>query len=1016
MANDVQTDSESSTSTESSLTALERNAFDGMTGSNYRDTEGSNPKDIRDQEEQGSMDPTTAIGHTSTVTPGLKERISDARRFVSIIKKNKGIIGLVSTLGVGGTLLAGFLGPASMIISLTENLAITNDSSSKSFERRFLKVFKNTSSVDPICASATKINIKCSVGSISNSALKNLQKKGVTAVFADGTLYEPKTLGYPKSKPIAYDIDLKDGSGTQRITVAELPEFLSRSENSKFAARILGTGGAMNLRVKAWMGKHIYGRFYNKFGIRLTGGIAAMVSKLEGTLAGKISAFRDNPADNERITAKAAVAESTIRSKISATMGKVKKAGTAYTIAVAGCMIVKAPSLIAAGVAAVQLAQLMPMITNYVLSPGSMAKAAGSDNAFTSEAMDAVGTVLTEKTTNPSTGKMGSALDSTLLLAAIGVNKAKPALSKKFTPGYGMLSNSFVQGSASVSKGIQPACTILMSPPAMYAAMAADISTTIAASATVIGGIVKVAASWVISELVSQLAIQIIGTIGKNVFTDLATNKDIPTARGEELGDVFGTAAPAFFAGGAMARHLPVVSKSLLADASQVQAAAMQFEKEMDIASLSPFDTSSKYTFLGSIVHNLKFAMLANGSYNDTVFSVASNIVRLPQMAMAIGTANAGAAPDLFSQQCSYASDFGLDTGNPTTTPAINIAGLPCSSYTQTQVDMPVEEAQDLMISEGWLDQNVDISMSDTIQNLVEKKFIVPETPLYDFIEQCGDSSTGDYLFNAAGCITPTSMGDPTSLSSCDIPVSSTDPSGNTVTTTGCATDPTDAAGTSFTPVKNVRSLKAISVFLGDYQMAKSLNGEDEGTSDTATASAISNGSGQLVGDMGWPVDKTYWDQNSSLFLKVHNGAGSFTGNANSVDLALPKGIPVYAMLPGTVVRRPLGRQSQICTGVPNPPDSNGGLMIESQYQGKTVLIAYAHGDNVTAKDTVTAGEQIMTLGQVGNSCGPHLHMDLSYGGAGVCLQDIFPLLAANQQPNLQSLVAKATPDCGGRG
>ncbi|OYW86297.1 hypothetical protein B7Z17_00700, partial [Candidatus Saccharibacteria bacterium 32-49-10] len=192
-------------------------------------------------------------------------------------------------------------------------------------------------------------------------------------------------------------------------------------------------------------------------------------------------------------------------------------------------------------------------------------------------------------------------------------------------------------------------------------------------------------------------------------------------------------------------------------------------------------------------------------------------------------------------------------------------------------------------------------------------------------------------------------------------------------------------------------------------------NGYTSSTTGQAAPDLAAVGVGLGNGEMKWPVDKKFWDQNESQFLRGHNGAGSFTGNENSVDLSLPKGTPVYAMLSGKVVKRPLGRSSYMCTGDPNV-GNNGGLMIESEYQGKKVLIAYAHGDNVTTKSTVVAGEQIMTLGEVGNSCGPHLHMDFSYDGAGVCLQDIFPLLAADEAPNLGLLVTEATPDCRGRG
>jgi murein DD-endopeptidase MepM/ murein hydrolase activator NlpD len=170
-------------------------------------------------------------------------------------------------------------------------------------------------------------------------------------------------------------------------------------------------------------------------------------------------------------------------------------------------------------------------------------------------------------------------------------------------------------------------------------------------------------------------------------------------------------------------------------------------------------------------------------------------------------------------------------------------------------------------------------------------------------------------------------------------------------------------------------------------------------------------------GGIQWPVDKKNWDANKSIFLKPHNGAGTFTSPGTdgvADDIGLSKGTPVYAMVGGKVVKRPLGRASYGCTGNPNV-SNNGGLEIESQIQGGTLLVAYAHGDGVTTKQTVQAGEKIMNLGQVGNACGPHLHLDMSFNGKNICPQDVFLALAGGQTPDFAKLTTKASPPCAGR-
>lgn len=799
-----------------------------------------------------------------------KNKLGQAMGFA---KKHKGILGLISVFGVSGAMLTAFFGPASMIINLMENLSITNDTSSRSLERRFLKVFQNASSQDPICVNATKKTIKCSMGVISNKALKNLEKKGVVGL-ANGSPVRTKSTGYPDKKPTHYEIDLKDGSSPKPIKVEDLPGFLSQKENSKLAAKILGTGGAMNLRVKTWAGKHIYSKFYNKFGLRLNGGIAAMIGTLEGNITKKLASYRDKLPGSEKL----AQASDKITKTLDSHLSKVKKAGAAYTISVAGCITAKAPSMIAAGAAAVQLAQVMPPIMDMILSPGSMAKANGVTNTFTSDGMNLVGTALTEQTPREGDGKLSTALDSVYLLSALGVSKGKPAPSKKYTPGYGILTNDLVKASAQAAEISKPMCTTLMSPPAMYAAISAEVVSTVAASATIIGGIIKIAASWAISELVAGVIKNVLSDQVKGIFKDLATNKDIPKARGQAFGDVLGIGASAFFSAGGMARHMPVISKKKLAEVSQEQNIAEEMRKEMDIASLSPFDTSSRYTFLGSIVHDVKFAMLANNSYNDSLFSVASNMVRLPQLAMSIATPKASAAD--ITRLCDYAEYFGLNGEDEAKTPAINMAGLPCVAYDTNQIAMTPIQAIDLMIKEGWLDENVDIELSDSITDLVNKKFIVPETPLADIIESCSDASTGDYLFNAGGCIVPESVNTDGEVAYCD---KVQNDEGETIKSCSqIQRDESDADTPEFKIASDPRSMAAINVFLGDYQMVKSMNGEDEGYGDGSTGTP--GGPISLVDPTQWAVPTNHngeIDKNSDQWKRWTTDLGD-NGNTST--------------------------------------------------------------------------------------------------------------------------------------
>lgn len=980
------------------LSHREKNAFEGMTGSNYTNT----TADVQDIEEAGNSG-VKFRGSDRTwenrVTPHDvvdKNKLGQAMGFA---KKHKGILGLISVFGVSGAMLTAFFGPASMIINLMENLSLTNDTSSKSFERRFLKVFQNASTQDPVCTAATKkLTIKCSTGVLSEKAIKNLNKKGITPKFSAGT--NTYANGYPTKQITAYEIDLKDGKGPVTVPRDQISDFLTKTENRKYTSKLLGTGGAINLRVKTWMGKHIYSKFFNKFGIRPTGGIATALDGLGKKATSRLSEYLKKLPGAQKISQ---VGDS-IRTKLDSHMGKIKKAGAPYTLAVASCITVKAPSMIAAGVAAVQLAQIMPPIMDIVLSPGSVAKANGATNTFTSEDMEAVGNALTEQVPNKDNGKLASALDSPYLLTALGVDKGKPAPSTKFTPGFSALTNPLVLESRKAADASEAACNKIMSPAAMYAAMSVDIAATLALTPTIIGGILKIAASWAVSEIVTELVKNVVGDKAKEFLTQLATNEDIPKARGRDFGDILGIGAPAFFAAGGMSRHLPAISKSKLAEVSQEQQLAEQMNKEMDIASLSPFDTSSRYTFLGSIVNNIKFAMLANNSYNDSLYSVVSNIVRMPQLATSIATPQASAAD--ITRLCDYASYFGLETGDDATTPAINMAGLPCVGYDSTQVDMPVTEALDLMVEEGWINEDAVISINDSIEDLITKGLIVKDTPLHEAIESCSDASTGDYLFGAAGCIPPDAPGDGEFEPFCP---ETTNDQGEKVKQ--CVSINDGQGGTeepSLTVAKNPRSMKAINVFLGDYQVLKSMNGEDEGTVNNSNnpGGPIP---GEVVGGFAWIVNKSWYDNPATKYgiMKGHQANSGWyfkydDGQRYAMDMS-PAGFlgtPVYALADGVVKTY--------------PGDRNATFYIESNINGKVLRTLYAHGQNISVKngDQVKAGQQIMEVGNTGNSAVPHIHLEIFYNNTPICGNDIFLALANGEPIVLEQLAAKATPNC----
>ncbi|MGV9002146.1 MAG: M15 family metallopeptidase [Candidatus Saccharimonadaceae bacterium] len=826
--------------------------------------EDSNIDKLRNQESEGDG---TAPWKTDVPGPAGS---STWQKIRTVAKKRGWIPTVLALFGIGGAGLAGVLGPMALPINLMENLSISNDSSSTSLERRFMKVFGfSTKESDPICAKTSK-NIKCKMGRISNKALSQLAKKGVVAFDYDG-----KKTGYPTKNPTGYTIEV-DGKKLN-IASGDLTGYLVK--NPKTAAKILGTKGAFNLRLKAWSGKYINKKLFSTFGVSKNGGVADGEKSTKKTVSEKykesLQKLRDKIPGLEKLTGPSGVVE-TVEKKISGHLSKSKKAGAAYTLAVAGCISVKAPSYIAAGVAGVQLAQLLPIISDVILSPGSKIKASGVDitNSITPSDAENVGNLVTTKTARPSDGKMTSALDSVYLQSALGINKNKPAVSNDFTPGIGVLKNKAFVAANQAEKASESTCNALMSPAAMYTALAVDSATTIAASATIVGGLVKIVASFAITEIATKVTVKLAGNLAKDAIEFVGKNDKIAVAEGEQFGDVLGISAASFFSSGGMARNLPTLKTSQLSDFAMMQTENENFQKDMDIASLSPFDITSRYTFLGSIVYDMNMTSVANGTYSGGFFSSLLNLAHLPIANLSQDTS---AATNFTDNSCGYAADFGLETANEADTPAINMAGMPCTGLTSDQANMSTDDALTLIQNEGWLDETQDIPDGATIDDLVGN-YIIEGTPLSDFIETCGSPQTGDYLFNSAGCTTTSST-----KSTTKVAANSVDASGCYTKEDGtkiCSSDSGDFSDANTAGVKDPRSLQAISVFLLDFQAIQAINGEDDSSTISAPQADTGSVDGQPAGTVkkgkGWGLQNNT-DYSSATCADGTTDAGTYT-------------------------------------------------------------------------------------------------------------------------------------------
>ena len=788
------------------LSARESATANQLKGDDNFDKDFYDPNDV-DSAEKKVADQESSRSSTNGdgfYQPSNKSNKKQPMTFKSLMKKRGPIAMIFALITALFGIIGSLFGPATMLQNILENFTEQGDSASHAKQYRTRKVINrlfNSGDGTGICQ--TK-GMRCKLGRISNKALRRLSEQGIKPVNADGSEIKLKNKGYPDKNPSHYSVEgINDG---KPIEASKLKDELIKPENRKIGDKVY----RRTVRFRAWTGKHMQ-RVYKHLGLKRNGGIANKIDKKLG-IKERVTKFKEKLPKFD-----GGKAGSAVNDRIKGLGEKIGKGGLVYGIAAGGCVVAKVPNIVTAGVAAIQLAPVLTLVMEVILSPGSQAKAAGFDSGFTPEAMDTIGTMLTER------GKMegsenteGSALDSPTMMAAMGINQNKSAIAKNYVPGYSVISNPIIQSLNGVKEATDPVCNFILSPYTMYSFSAMELSATWMTGG--VGLLARTVGKVVVQNAITSVAGWVAGEAVRNLLLELATKFLAPnTAQYKDLGDSLGVGAAAFFSTGSMSQMLPGLKRSQLAEFNGIKIANEKIQKEMDIASLSPFDTSSKYTFLGSIVHNMGNMMLANGTYSRTPMAMLSNIFRLPSMALTYSS-TAKAANGMYSDKyCGYAKDFNMGSGS-TDDPAINLAGLPCTGITKDQANMSTDEALQIAEEEGWVDNSKEIPDGATIEDLIKIGYIVENTPLHDFISDCSDASTGEYWFKSGGCTAPSS-----STSSGPIKQQNlTDP------TDGSAITGESAGTGSDNKTYSDRKLSAMSVLLIDFQVAQSVNGEDE--------------------------------------------------------------------------------------------------------------------------------------------------------------------------------------------
>jgi endonuclease/exonuclease/phosphatase family metal-dependent hydrolase len=633
-----------------------------------------------------------------------------AGRIMGFVKSKKGATtGIIGGTGIAGIILSSLFGPFTLLHNLQANALETNDSRSSTLERRLVKILEKKFGTDRGGACDLK-KYPCKKNKMPNKMLRELSRQGIKPLDADGRpMSTSKKTGYTADKPTSWEIP--DGSGGTKVISAN--QFVDEYKKNAF---MRGTfKKAFNMRYRGWTGKFISKVFYGKYGVKNDGGVASEDDTDKEKVRSDLEA-RIGPDDASGKNSEAMFKE-TVEKKIGKASARAARTSDPILMAAsAGCMVVKGPKIYAGLVRGLQMAKIILLVSDLILSPAGKTKAGETSP----KAVEAIGSTLTETDTNRK-----SALDSAILLSAIGVNKSRVTPSEKFVPGLSTYNSPAVKASVKGSAFTADGCNLVNSPQAAVA----SASITAASAATgpgaaiyaAIKATIKVAAVFGAVELASDVIAAVAGKMASKLcswFCDDAIagfTDAIKDAKGLELGDALGTGLFAFFSQGGSAGGLAVLSHAQLADSRQTLTEVASDHREEDMATLSPFDTSSKYTFMGSMAYSLSSSNLSSNSPIGTM----GGILRSPLQLL---------SPSVSAAETSHDYKDMFDLSNAALTPA----GTPYTGIPSKFLGMDTDEVYDLA-TEGDCSEDKD-----------ECKHIDMETGEVNYDEQ--DSELGDVL------------------------------------------------------------------------------------------------------------------------------------------------------------------------------------------------------------------------------------------------------------------------------
>ena len=612
-----------------------RNAEDNF--NNPKSNSPDNAKDLNSQESEAG--PAGGWNNNTTprdkAAPGPKGGLMNSAKtiFKGMTGRKKGAIGAIVGLVFGAGLgFSALFSPGMLIVHMKEVMTEKLDTTSSSLNTRSGKLLnsKIDGSTAGLCT-GTRVTVMCRFSTLSEKNVQNLKAAGIDVV------HEPKTLG--RYKPTAYKFTDSKGL-TTTLTANEFerfsrtnPEFskaLKQAYNPRFSqftgrawSFVSGKLGIDKSKTKLFQGtdEEKMKEMNNRAKQNLpddTPGTRKQIESTEGCADGDCAA-RNAQIDAELDTATRELeanksnASKTVRAAMSASdPGKIASAATGNAFKVTGvvdnaCMAYGAVRAVGYAAKTVRALQLASYAMTF-LKVADEIKAGTAD----AETVAYLGGLLTAVSLDVSlTNKRlggGSATESfgfkNLAYGDISADSTSMTMAGQYLAGGGFtgelisFTDSILNALGANHKEAREVCKTLANPWIQGGSLIAGIGLMI------IPGGQAVSAGRMAAQLAGGAAMSAGLALLPALMADIVAGTTTDDLIGQPVGDAVASGVGIIEsgmgqqAGGAMA----TVDQAVQYASKQGQRSALVAEE--DRATLSPFDVSSKYTFMGSIVHS----------------------------------------------------------------------------------------------------------------------------------------------------------------------------------------------------------------------------------------------------------------------------------------------------------------------------------------------------------------------------------------------------------------------------